>query len=322
MGSGAQILCKPEYLPYLGHDGIIDFRRDAYWWDLVAGISIGTGTAKTKLAGGGVFGTGADYLIPTDAKCVVAVRPKLMLAGLPTANQSVLATLKVESTALHMGDYEVFASPMGSGLGTAENLLQDPAPIWPLMLPCNGGEYMQFYGTAQVANTVAPLMSCDVYLSNLPPEGYSADGGWRQGYGPVQAKIGGINSGGGPTSTGTAAATPAPNGGTVISAPKKRLIAAVGVVVGTTPAAQKGISGQFIVAASELLQNPLRWESESQPGFLGTTTTGDFVHLSINGPMNLGFKTNPSTPVASFTLDTAITTLANFEVGYLFVDNP
>jgi|SRR5208337_786083 len=323
MGNGAQILIKPEWLPFLGHDGLMNIKQDSYWWDLIAGVSLGTGTGKIKLGGSGIYGTGADYTIPTDAKCIVAVRPKLTLSGLPTANQAVLATLKVESSALHMGDYEVFASPMDSGLGTAEMLEQDPAPIWPLMQPCNGGELMQFYGTAQIANTVAPSMSVDVYLSNLPPEGYNpVDGGWKVGYGPIQAKIAGINSGGGPTNTGATAATPAPDGGCQISGPRKRLLGMVGVVVGTTPAAQKGISGQFVVAASELMLNPQRFAAEVINGFLGTTTTAGTAHLSIAAPMNLGFKTNPSTPKASFALDVAISTTANFEMGYLFIDNP
>lgn len=323
MGSGSQCIILPNWMSILGHDGNIDYTMQAYWLDQIAGVSLGTSTGKIKLGGTQVYATGADYLLPTAARCIVAVRPKLILAGLPTANQAVLATLKVESSDLHMGDYEVFASPMDSGLGTAEMLLQDPAPWWPLMQPCNGGEKMQFYGTAQIANTVAPSMSADILLSNYPPEGFNLGSAqWRRGYGPVQAKVAGINYGGGPTATSAAAATPITDGGVTISAPKKRLLCMVGVVVGTTPAAQKGISGQFTVNASELFVNPQRFSAEVLNGFLGTTTTGNQAHLTIAGPINLGFTTNPSTPKSTFSLDTAITTAGNFEMGYLYIDNP
>jgi hypothetical protein len=95
----------------------------------------------------------------------------------------------------------------------------------------------------------------------------------------------------------------------------------IGVVVGTTPAASKPISGQFTVNASELAVNPQRWNAEPQTGFLGTTTCADFNHLSACVPMNLILRA-PSTPKSTFTLDQAITTLGNFEVGYLYIDYP
>jgi len=321
MGSGAQVITLPEFMPVLGHDGNIDFTTQAYWLDYIAGLSLTT-TAKIKLGGTQVYGTGADYLLPTAARCIVAVRPKLVLTT-PTANQAVLATLKVESGDLHMGDFEVFASPLDSGLGTAEDVYSDPAPWWPLMQPCNGGEKMQFYGTAQIANTAVVSMSVDVLLCNYPPEGFNlGNAQWRKGYGPVQAKIAGINSGGGPTNTGTAALTPATDGGVTISAPKKRILMFVGVVVGTTPAASKPLSGQFNVNASEMFVNPQRFAMEPIQGFLGATTAGALDHLTKAGPMNLGFTTNPSTPKATISLDTTITTTGNFEMGYIYIDNP
>jgi hypothetical protein len=283
---------------------------------------LGTSTAKTKLGGTQVQGTSADYILPTAARCIVAARPKLVLTT-PTANQAVLATLKIESTDLGMKDWEVFANPIDSGLGTNETMFEDAAPWYPLMQPCNGQEKVQFFGTAQVANTVAPLMSVDVLLSNVWPQGYGDIGvgrvGWQAGYGAIQAKIAGINYGGGPTSTGitTAGAT---DGGVTVAGPKKRLIGLFGVVVGTTPAASKPISGQFSVNASEFTLNPQRFNAEPITGFLGTTTAGTLVHIGKVVPLNLGWNT-PSTPKATFTLDQAITTAGNFEAGYMYLDD-
>src|SRR5712692_8536541 len=286
---GAQAVTSPEYASVIGHDLFSGQIGTGYWIRQIAAVSLGTSTAKTKLGGTQVQGTSADYILDTAARCIAAVRPKIVLTT-PTANQAVLATLKVESTDLGMKDYEVFANPIDSGLGTAEEMLQDAAPWYPLMQPCNGQEKVQFFGTPQVANSVAPLMACDVLLSNVWPQGYGDIGGgrtgWQAGYGAVQAKVAGINYGGGPTSTGTAANTPATDGGVTVSGPKKRLIGLFGVVVGTTPAASKPISGQVSVNASEFSLNPQQWNAEPSTGFLGTSTTGALAHISKVVPVN------------------------------------
>lgn len=295
-----------------------------YWVDQIASVALGTGTAKTKLGGTQVQGTGADYLVPGDARSIVAVRPKLFETT-PTANQAVTATLKIESSDLHLGDYEVFATPIDSGLGTNEGQLQDTAPIYPCNFPCFGGERVQFFGTPQVANAVAPLMSVDVLLADT--QGASAAGfvpafaqviDYAQ---PIQAKIAGINYGGGPTSTGTATASQVFDGGLNISAPQKIIKALYGLLVGTTPAASKPVAGQFAATAGELVLNPQRWNAEPTTGFLGTTTEGTLNHLSKVEGINIRLKA-PSFVKGSMTLDSAITTAGNFEVGYLYQDAP
>lgn len=294
----------------------------SYWIDQIASVSLGTSTGKTKLGGTQVQGTGADYLVPGDARSIVAVRPKLFETT-PTANQSVVATLKIESADLHLGDYEVFATPLDSGLGTAENMYHDTSPIYPCNFPCFGGERMQFFGTAQVANTVAPLMAVDVFLSDT--QGAFLDAicptlAQVTDYSiPYQAKVAGINYGGGPTSTGTAAATQVFDGGLNISAPQKLFKAFYGIIAGTTPAASKPVAGQFAVTAGELVLNPQRWNAEPITGFLGTTTAGTLEQISKVEGLNIRLKA-PSFVKGSFTLDSAITTLANFEVGYLYQD--
>lgn len=294
----------------------------SFWIDQIASVSLGTSTSKTKLGGTQVQATGADYLVPGDARSIVAVRPKLWETT-PTANQAVSATLKIESADLHLGDYEVFANPLDSGLGTAENMYEDPSPIYPTNFPCFGGERVQFFGTAQVANTVAPLMAVDVFLSDTQGaflDAISPTYAQVIDYSrPVQAKIAGINYGGGPTSTGTAAATQTFDGGLNISAPQKLIKGLYGLLVGTTPAASKPVSGQFAVTAGELVLNPQRWNAEPIPGFLGTTTAGALDHLAKVEGLNIRLKA-PSFVKGSFTLDTAITTAGNFEVGYLYQD--
>lgn len=321
MGS-QYIVGKYDFGAILGHDLAPTQIQIGYWTDQIASVSLGVGTSKTKLGGTQISGTGADYLLPTAARAIVAVRPKIFETT-PTLNQAVLATLKVESGDLGIKDFEVFAAPLDSGLGTNELQLMDPAPWYPIMQPCNGGEKVQFFGTAQVANAVAPLMAVDVILSDTWPQGFTggASPTWASGYGSVQGKVAGINYGGGPTATAITAAGVGTDGGVTIAGPRRRLLGLYGVVVGTTPAASKPIGGQFAVSASEFAINPQRWNAEPITGFLGTTTAGAQAHISEVGPLNLGLRA-PSTPKGTFTLDTAITTAGNFEVGYLYIDNP
>ena len=318
---GSQAITTPIFGSVLGHAYMPDQMHVGYWVDQIAGVSMTT-TAKIKLGGTQVFGTGADYLLPTAARCIVAVRGKTDLVT-PTAHQSVLATLKVESSDLGMKDFEVFMQPIESALGTNISTYND-ASVWtPIMQPCNGGEKVQFYGTAQVANTGVVHGYADVLLSDTWPEGFNGNAGaqWASGYGPLQAKVAGINYGGGPTNTGTTAATIATDGGVTISGPRKRILGLYAVAVDTTPTAVEPLTGQFTWNASEFAINPQRANLEAVPGFLGTTTAGQLAHLTRCEPLNLALRA-PSTPKATFQNDVVIGTAGNFEAGYLYIDNP
>ena len=322
---GSQYVVDTKMGSVLGHPYNPDQMKVGYWVDQIAGVTLGTSTGKTKLGGSQVYGTGADYIIPTAARAIVAVRPKVYQTT-PTVNQSLMATLKVESSDLGMKDFEVFANPINSALGATFVQMQDAAPWYPLCQPCNGGEKIQFFGTPQIANTAAPTMQVDLLLSDTFPEGYTGSS-WiinpmsGVNYAPVQSKVAGINYGGGPTSTGTAAATAAADGGVTISTPKKRIIGLYGVLEETTPATVKPNVGQFTVNASEFAINPQRWNAEPITGQLGATVVGSLAHISAVAPLNLALRA-PSTPKGAFMLDVALTTASNFEVGYMYMDYP
>lgn len=300
-----------------------NLRGISYWIDEVSAVSLGTSTGKTKLGGTQVEGTSADYTVPGDARSIVAVQP-VFYGITPTANQAFLATLKIESADLHLGDYEVFAAPIDSGLGTAETMLLDRAPWYPTNFVCAGGEKVQFFGTPQVANTVAPLMACNVLLADTAgaPSDFVPNYIDVLDYSvPVQAKIAGINYGGGPTSTGTAAATQVFDGGLQISSPQKLIKGLYGALVGTTPAASKPVAGVFAATAGELVLNPQRFNAMPLTGFLGTSTSNQISYIAKIEGLNIRLK-SPSFVKGSFILDLAITTLADFEVGYLYQDAP
>lgn len=322
---GSEYFVDTRYAYILGHalNPMPANNQISYWTDSVASVSIGTGTTKTLLGGTHVPLTSANYITPSACRCIVAVRPKFY-STTPTANQAAVATVKVESADLKMGDFEVLASPYDSGLGTAEIQFADTSPWYPLMQPTYGGDNVQIYGTAQIANTVAVYMGADLLLADTFPTGFSlpanGQGIWSPGYGPVQSKVVGINYKGGPTSTGTAAASAA-DGGINITGAKKRLIDIITYVVGTTPAPSKPVAGTLTVSAGELAYNPQRFQIEPITGFLGTTTAGQKVPLSHAGPMNLSLRT-PSTLISSMFLDISITTAGNFGTQYMYIDNP
>jgi len=298
--------------------------KAAYWIDSVASAIIPASTAKTKLSGNHAYNSNTDYLVPGDARSIVAVRPKVDLLT-PTAAQAVMETLKIESADLHLGDYEVFANPIDSALGTTVTQFQDSAPWYPANFVCGGGEGVQFYGTAQVANTAVSYMSCDVLLSDTPKARvdnicptFSNNIDYDQ---PVSGKVTGINYGGGPTATGTAAASVASDTGVQISTPQKLIKALYGMLVGTTPAASKPATGTFTANEGQFVLNPQRWQAEPITGFLGTTVAGTLAHISRSEGLNVRLK-SPARPIGSFQLDVALTTAGTFEVGYLYQDSP
>jgi hypothetical protein len=321
MNMGSQYIVDPRMGAILGHTFDIDQMKVGYWIDNISEVALGAATAKTKLGGSQVAGTSADYILPTAARCIVAVRPKAYYVT-PVTKLAGLWTLKVESADLGMKDYEVFANPVASCLGAAFTNIQDPARWWPLMQPCNGGEKVQFYGTPQIATAGGtPYMSADLLLSDTWPEGFQgASGGWKAGYGPVQMKIAGINSGGGPTGF-TTIATTYTDGGVTISTPKKRLLGLYGVALDTKPTTVNPVAGQFAVNASELAVNPQRWNAEPLGPSLGAVVTQALAHISECAPLNLALRA-PTTPKGTFIPDVTVGVAGNFEIGYLYVDYP
>lgn len=80
--------------------------------DVISDISLGTSTAKTLLDGGRI-GSGSNYVLNANARGIIDVQPYVYIVT-PTANQTLIASLKVESDDLAIKDFEVLA-PSGNG---------------------------------------------------------------------------------------------------------------------------------------------------------------------------------------------------------------
>lgn len=287
----------------------------AYWIDSFAGTDIGATATNTQL-------NGKKYIVPGKARSIVGLRPKTYSIT-STVDESLLASLAVLSSDLGLGPYEIFAPPVGSNLGTNVSVSNDEASWYPANFACGGGEQVDFEGYLEIAHTSHAWMGLDILLSDSV--GAAMPGSLSQWSNildlskPVQAKIGGIAEGAGPT-TQTTAATPYADGGTPIGGGNKYIKALYGVNVDTTPTASEPVSGLFQIFETGLSVNPLAFYSETPgAGLLGTTTASQVAHITKIEGLNVFLKTSAK-PIGKYTPDVTLGTGGKFEVGYLYQD--
>lgn len=131
---------------------------------MIGPTSIGTGTTKTQLGG-------TALVMPAWARAILAVRPTLVTET-PTVDESVMAYLTLESDDFAVQPYLALCNPImpvsdvGLNGGCA---FVGEAPWYPVNCPINGGDRVKVYGTALQANTGAPLMACEVIVSDKKP---------------------------------------------------------------------------------------------------------------------------------------------------------
>ena len=277
------------------------------WTAAVGPLTVGTSTAATQLDGQ-LIAAASDIIVPSRAKSLLAVRP-WQTSVTPTAHQSFIASVRLASSDVAIGDYEILAPPIGASLGTNITTFADLSYWFPINLAVSGGQHIQAYGQAQIANTAAPYVGADLLWSDGPPLGPQA-----------HFKLAGIFSGGGPTSTGTSAGSVA--GGTIQLNSGSKVFAWYGYATNSTPTAVKPITGYFTLTSPEMgaqtgLPNTHTFDISPVQGFLGTTTTGDFEYLSKAEGLSIPY-TAPTTLTTSIYLDVALTAAGNFSngVGY------
>lgn len=275
--------------------------------DRIGARSIGTGTAQTQLSGDR-SGNATNYVVPAWVRAILSVRSDVAELT-PTAAQSVMATLKVQSNDVNLGNFEVLAPPLGSALGATAFQAAFSGMnvgVYPLNLPLNGGESIQFFGQAQVANTVAPTMGATIWISNTPASE-------SQVFSLMSSK----NQGSGPTSTGTTAVTVpigTPNP-TISGSGGATLVAGFGAIGLTTIVASDKTQGWFLVQAPEL-PVPIRWNIEPINGFLGATgQVAEFVSFMTGLHMEVA---TPTSLQESLVLETAPANAGNFVLGVLY----
>jgi len=123
--------------------------------------SLGTGTTKTQLGG-------AAVILPSWAKSILAVKPNVNIFDNTTA-EAVITSCDVESNDLSLMPFQVLPSPIASTLlGTNVQQYQHKPEIYAMGVQTQGGEQVNVYETALVANTAAPTGGATLIVSNMP----------------------------------------------------------------------------------------------------------------------------------------------------------
>jgi hypothetical protein len=212
--------------------------------------SIGTGTTKTKLQ---------TVNMPSWVRSILAVIP-IMADITTTAAQSILAQVDLESSDCSVNPYQCLASPIGSGLGATYNTLTGKEKYL-VGVTLKGSENIDVFGTALVANTVAPKMGVAVVISDK----YSP-------FKPRHAKVGTA------TAMGTAVDTDVPGTAYQISG-ANRIVELMGMCGSKVIAAGDAILGMIKFTSNELdLNTPL--DLPLFPNSFGLGATGSML---LNG---------------------------------------
>jgi hypothetical protein len=237
--------------------------------DTILDRSLGTATGKTQLSGDR-SGNATNYQLPAIAKGIIGVEPYVYV-GTPAANDAILASLKIESGDVAIGNYEVLAPPI-SGLTTVSAStitvsvmyippdLNRTTVVYPWMLPCNGGETFQFYGILQSAVTSTLYMGATIWWTDNPAQLTDL---------PYQARIQGTpGANGGVTSTGTATGNVTGTNQIQITGGTRTIRTVVAAMCGSTPAQGKAIAGYASLTAAEIQPTPIRFGLEpiASPG--------------------------------------------------------
>lgn len=225
--------------------------------------SLGTGVVRTKIQTIGM---------PSWARSLIGIVP-IMADITPTAAQSIMAQVELESSDCNVNPFQCLASPIGSGLGATYNTLTGKDKYL-VGLPLKGSENIDIYGTALVANTVAPKMGVAFIISDEPAP-------FRQRH----AKLGTA------TSTGTTVDTDVPGTAYQISG-ASRIVELMGMVGTKVIAAGDALLGMIKFTSSELVLNtPL--EMPLYPNSFGLGATGSMLipgvsRADVNVPVKSG----------------------------------
>lgn len=275
--------------------------------DVIQDVSLGTSTAKTELSGDR-SGNSTDYVLPAAAKGIISIQPYLYIVT-PTATQSLIASLKIESDDLGIKDFEVFAPPGMATVSTPSPSMTDlmRTAEYPVYFPCLGGEKVQVYGIPQVANTVAPFMGAMIKWTDDTSQLTQPQ---------FRARIGGTpGAAGSVTSTGTSATSVTGATITLAGQPARTIRAVTGIIANTTLAAVKPLAGWFSFNSPEL-SYVLRAPFEPVQGPLAATMPPT-QHLTRVDNLSVPIQP-PSTIQTALQLTAAPTTAGSFANGLIY----
>jgi len=127
-----------------------------YGFDDVTFTSIGTGVAETQL------NSGTSLSAPDPAHAFNAIIPYQMELGAFTTNQSLLTSMRLQSDDVAIEPKKFVLPNISTGDAAFTSVAAPALLAYPINTPLAGGEHLNFYGQALVANTVAPGVGATV----------------------------------------------------------------------------------------------------------------------------------------------------------------
>jgi hypothetical protein len=265
-------------------------------WIKVVGPTVLSGTTSQKVSG-------ANFKLPADAKCLLAIIPHCSSPAGLTAGEAVMASVELKSDSNPVTPYKVLTAPIGSTLGKSGFSPQDPAPIYPVNCPVKGGSEIEVWATGLIDHTIEPYVTVELVLSDFlaSPQ--------------FKAKIGTL------TTMGSTSAGETKGSGIRLEG-AHRIIEAAGYAVGTTVATLKGICGKFRLSSSGFKgMGDVELAIENIGGAIATDATtasvAEFAHLTRRKDLDIPV-TDPIDIDDYFNLGVALTTAGKFVVGVLY----
>ena len=127
-----------------------------YGYDDVTTTSLGTAVAETQL------NSGTSLSAPDPAHGFLACIPYKMELGAFTTNQSLLTSMRLQSDDVAIEPKKFVLPNISTGDAAFTSVAAPALLAYPINTPLAGGEHLNFYGQALVANTVAPGVGCTV----------------------------------------------------------------------------------------------------------------------------------------------------------------
>ena len=128
--------------------------------DNVRATTIGTGTTETQL------NDAASLIVPEKLRQFVEIIPYQSSNGAFTAGQSYLTQLRIQSNDVQgLEPKRLILDVVNGVLGATGVTLAPVLRAFPISSPLVGGERINYWGTAQVANTVAPIVGAGIVYS-------------------------------------------------------------------------------------------------------------------------------------------------------------
>ena len=260
----------------------------------IPAITIGAGVARTSL------GTNNK---PSESQNLIEFTPYFLNSGAVTAAQSMLlATEIVSQSVSDILPKRVINAPVMSGLGATF------ATLTPILqaFECNtrlesgSNDIIEVFGQSQIANTVAPIMGCELHYSNSPPN-------------KPQMYYEKPNN---ETSSGTAATTVAGNSITINGGTMLQVLG--GELSSGTVTADEGYLATMQFNSSNF-ENSQSLEIALQPRSVGIGALNSSLCPKSSTRFNVGMGMKPTTTIdTALVLANALTAAGSFigMVGY------